>query len=67
MSRLLRHIINPCDIDRAKVLAPLGDALHRVWAVFTYGTECTCCLGTRVIMLIAVTAAITATITALTP
>lgn len=46
----LKYLINPCDIDRAKVLAPVGDVLHKVWKAFIYGTECTCCLGSRLVV-----------------
>lgn len=48
---LLRHRVNPCDIDRDPRLAPIGDALHNLYSLFTKGTECTCCLGTRLVAL----------------
>ena len=50
-SPLLRHRLNPCDIDRYPALAPLGDALHGLYQAFTWGTDCTCCLGARVLAL----------------
>lgn len=46
----LKYLINPCDIDRARVLAPVGDLLHKVWQGFIYGTDCTCCLGSRLVV-----------------
>lgn len=45
------HQINPCDIDRFNFLAPLGDALAALWDTFTFGTDCACCLGTRLTLL----------------
>lgn len=57
--RLLRHKVNPCDIDRYSGLAPLGDALHALWKGFTLGTDCTCCLGARLVALTVVTAGVT--------
>ena len=50
-SPLLRHRLNPCDIDRYPALAPIGDALHGLYQAFTWGTDCTCCLGARVLAL----------------
>jgi len=44
----LKYLLNPCDIDRAKVLAPIGDAFAAIYRRFTAGTECECCLGARV-------------------
>lgn len=54
--RLLKlyYFCNPCDIDRAKPLAPLGDLMAKLWRVFTYGTDCPCCLFTRLIVLLVV-------------
>lgn len=43
--------INPCDIDRHKALAPVGDALAKFYEVMTAGTECPCCLGARLAVL----------------
>lgn len=54
----LAYRLNPCDIARFAVLAPLGDALAATYRGFTYGTDCQCCLGTR--LLIALAAATTA-------
>lgn len=48
----LYHQLNPCDIDRFKPLAPVGDAAHLLWKLFTFGTDCTCCLGFRLIFLV---------------
>ena len=42
--RKLRHMVNPCDIDRLSILKPVGD----FFALFSYGTDCTCCLGARI-------------------
>lgn len=50
--RLLRHALNYCDIDRFRVLAPIGDAMHHLWRGFVYGTECSCCLATRLVLLV---------------
>lgn len=55
----LRYRLNPCDIARFRILAPVGDALAAVWNAFTYGTECNCCLGTRLILWTAVVAGVT--------
>ena len=54
MARKLRHMLNPCDVDRFEPLSAVGDALALVWDALTHGTECACCLGAR---LLAVTAA----------
>lgn len=43
----LKYRLNPCDIDRFKALAPIGDALAGLWEGFVASTECPCCLGTR--------------------
>lgn len=48
----LYHKVNPCDIDRFWPLAPIGDAAHLIWSGFAYGTDCTCCLGFRLIFLL---------------
>lgn len=45
----LKYLLNPCDLDRHKVLEYLGDGIAAVWRGFTAGTECPCCLGTRLI------------------
>lgn len=47
------YLINPCDMDRHKALVLVGDALAKVYEAFTYGTDCGCCLGARVIALAA--------------
>lgn len=41
------HRVNPCDIARLRPLAPVGDAMAWLWEKFTWGTECPCCLFTR--------------------
>lgn len=46
----LRYRLNPCDIDRDPKLARIGDALAWVWEKFTAGTDCPCCLGTRLVV-----------------
>lgn len=45
----LKYRLNMCDIDRYAVLAPIGDAVAKLWQLLTYGTDCPCCLGTRFI------------------
>ena len=47
----LRYLLNPCDIDRHRHLTALGDGIASLWHLFTRGTECPCCLGTRLILL----------------
>ena len=49
----LAYRLNPCDIARFAVLAPLGDALAATYRGFTYGTDCQCCLGTRLLIALA--------------
>lgn len=51
MSTKWYDLINPCDMDRYKGLAPIGDALAKIFQWFTAGTECSCCLGARVVFL----------------
>lgn len=46
----LRYRLNPCDIGRFSILAPLGDGLAALWHAFTAKTECPCCLGTRLVV-----------------
>lgn len=53
MSTKWYYLINPCDMDRYKGLAPIGDALAKIFQWFTAGTECQCCLGTRIVLLAA--------------
>lgn len=53
----LRYRLNPCDYERYRVLAPIGDALAVIWETFTAGTDCPCCLGTRLFLAVAVSAA----------
>lgn len=52
MKKIL-YAINPCDIDRLRILAPIGDALAALWDGFTAFTDCACCLGTRLAFVIA--------------
>lgn len=40
----LKYLFNPCDMDRHPVLKPVGD----FFALFSAGTDCTCCLGARI-------------------
>jgi hypothetical protein len=65
----LRYRLNPCDTERYRVLAPVGDSLAALYDRFTAGTECACCLGMRLISLIVLTAlgASAATLYALLP
>lgn len=51
--KLTRYNFNPCDMDRFKAIAPIGDALAFIWDTFTGGTECNCCLGTRLVVALA--------------
>lgn len=51
MKPLLRHQLNPCDVDRFRGLAAVGDALAFLFERFTAGTECICCLGMRLVAL----------------
>jgi len=44
----LRHKLNPCDIDRYPVLAPVGDLLAYL------ASECPCCNTLRVFFALAV-------------
>jgi len=50
---LLRHRVNPCDIDRLPSLAPLGNALALFYAkAFEEPTHgCPCCKAIRIILL----------------
>lgn len=50
MLKKLFFKINYCDIDRLPFLAPIGDAVAKVWDGFTAYTDCACCLGTRLLM-----------------
>lgn len=52
------HKINPCDYARIRLLAPVGDLLAQVWRVFTYDTECPCCLGARLVVYTALVATV---------
>jgi hypothetical protein len=47
----LHYQINPCDMDRFKFLAPIGDALAAIYEGFNAGTECVCCRGARLVAL----------------
>lgn len=44
----LRHQLNPCDIDRYAVLAPVGDLIAKL------ATECPCCNGLRILTALAI-------------
>lgn len=43
---------NPCDYCRYRILAPIGDGIANLWFGFTRGTDCPCCLGTRLLSLV---------------
>lgn len=43
-----RYNFNPCDLERFRVLAPIGDAAAALYLRLTAGTDCPCCLGMRV-------------------
>ena len=51
MKTKLRYLLSPCDVERLPALAPIGDALHGLYQAFIWGTDCTCCLGARVLAL----------------
>lgn len=56
MKHLLTRIcyaLNPCMNTRMRILAPIGDALAALWDGFTAFTDCACCLGTRLALVIA--------------
>ena len=52
---LLKHRVNPCDIDRYPVLAKIGDALAAFYVeLFSRPTHgCPCCMAVRIIILAA--------------
>lgn len=56
----MRYRLNPCDMDRFRVLAPVGDALAAFFDTVIYrGTDgCPCCMAVRIIALAAVTFAV---------
>lgn len=56
--RIVRGL-NYCDIDRYPGFAPPGDFVAWLWERFTAGTDCPCCLGTRLLLVVATTAAVT--------
>jgi hypothetical protein len=47
---------NPCDLDSWTIFKPLSRTLMRVTAAFT--TQCSCCSGARIVLGLAVAAAI---------
>lgn len=47
------YACNPCMNTRMRILAPIGDALAALWDGFTAFTDCACCLGTRLALVIA--------------
>lgn len=53
---LLKHRVNPCDIDRLPELAPVGDALailfNRFFREPTH--DCPCCMAVRIILVTSV-------------
>jgi hypothetical protein len=57
--RKLRHLINPCDIDRFEPLAPLGDWLADL------SSGCPCCDTVRVILAFVFGAALASFVTSL--
>ena len=51
MKPLLRHQINPCDVDRFRALVLIGNGLAAFYERLTTGTDCPCCLGMRIALL----------------
>lgn len=45
--RAVRYI-NPCDIDRCPLLAPIGDACYATYKLYN-NVDCDCCKGMRII------------------
>lgn len=45
----LKYLLNPCDIDRARILAPIGDLLAHLQRRLVESTECPCCRATRIL------------------
>jgi len=45
--------INPCnaDPDKQPKLTNIADFLALIWRGFTYGTDCPCCLASRLLTL----------------
>lgn len=62
---LLPYLINPCDQERHRWLAPVGDAAAALWHAFVGNTVCPCCLGFRLLALTLVAAALAVTVTLL--
>lgn len=56
--------LNPCDMARFKFLAPVGDAMASMWYALTKGTDCPCCLASRVLGLMVAAAALASAVTA---
>lgn len=62
MKTPLRYLLNPCDMERAAILAPIGDAIYWFYKKFTAGMlnpgdelptyPCPCCLGMRTLFVI---------------
>lgn len=52
---LLKHQVNPCDIDRHPALAKIGDALALFFDTFfrTPTHDCPCCMAVRILILAA--------------
>ncbi len=48
---LWRHYLNPCDIDRARILAPIGDLLAAGQRRLIESTDCPCCRFGRTLAL----------------
>lgn len=58
-----RHCLNPCDLERLRFLAPVGDLLAAFYQRLTDGTDCPCCLGARIVAVAAFAASLAATLT----
>lgn len=41
----MMHKVNPCDYEHAVVLKPI----MKLFTALTYGTDCRCCLGARMV------------------
>lgn len=49
---LFTRKLNPCDIDHISILTPVEIFVTWLFIKLTSGTECECCLGTRVVALL---------------
>ena len=50
-SVLWRHYLSPCDVDRARILAPIGDLMAFLQRKLIESTDCPCCRFGRTLAL----------------